>query len=471
MLLKNKLDKIKTVLKSDNVLAELEERYCYSRDASNMKNEGKIPDLVVFVETIEDVQKVLKYANEHEIPVVARGAGTNMVGACICSEGGIVLNFSKMNKILDLNTTNMTARVQPGVILGDLKQEAEKHGLYYPPDPSNFKVSTIGGSIAQSSGGAKSFKYGTTKDYVLSLKVVTADGRLMTFGAETIKDASGYHLGQLIVGSEGTLAIVVEAVLKLIPKPESQRVISAYFNNLEDSITAVNGIIGEHIFPAAIDFMDKNSMITVEEFSHCGLKTENECMLIIELDGFETSMAKQIHIVNEVLQKYNASGIEISDKEDVWEARRSSFAASARLAPDVISDDIIVPRENLAEMVKKCDEISKKYNLKMCMVGHVGDGNIHPQIALNLNNEDEFRNYINAKSEMYETALSLNGTISAEHGIGAEKLSYLEKTIDKNALEYMKLIKLAFDPKNILNPSKIFYNKGRTTFHKTTNLE
>lgn len=456
MLLKDKLNKIKRVLKNDNVLATLEERYCYSRDASNMKNEGKIPDLVVFVETIEDVQKILKYANEHEIPVVSRGAGTNMVGACICSRGGIVLNFSKMNKILELNTVNMTARVQPGVILGDLKKEADKNGLFYPPDPSNFKVSTVGGSIAQSSGGAVSFKYGTTKDYVLSLKVVTAEGKLMTLGAETIKDATGYHIGQLMVGSEGTLAIIVEAVLKLIPKPETKRVVSAYFSDIENAIKSVTKMLTEHIFPAAIDFMDKNSMITVEEFSNCGLKTENECMLIIELDGFESSMNTQIYKVQEILESSNAVEIMVSDKEEIWEARRSSFAASARLAPDVISDDIIVPRENLAEMVKKCEEISRKYNLKMCLVGHVGDGNIHPQIALNMNNDEEFKNYINAKSEMYETALKLNGTISAEHGIGAEKLGYLEQTLDKSALEYMKLIKQVFDPKNILNPDKIF---------------
>ncbi len=456
MLLKNKLDKIQTILKNDNILTTMEECYCYSQDASNMKNEGKIPDLVVFVETIEEVQKVLKYANTHEIPVVSRGAGTNMVGACVCSKGGIVLNFSKMNKILDLNTTNMTVKVQPGVVLGDLKNYVDEFGLFYPPDPSNFKVSTVGGSIAQSSGGAMSFKYGTTKDYVLSMKIVTANGDLMTLGAETIKDASGYHLAQLMVGSEGTLGIVVEATLKLIPKPETKRVISAYFSQIEYAISAVNGIIAEHIFPAAIDFMDQNSMITVEEYAHCGLKIDNECMLIIDLDGFESSMNIQIHKVTQVLENNNAKDIEISKEEKIWEARRASFAASARLAPDVISDDIIVPRENLALMVRRCTEISKKYNLKMCLVGHVGDGNIHPQIALNLNDDEEFKNYISAKSEMYDTAISLNGTISAEHGIGTEKLSYLENFIDKNALEYMKLIKLAFDPKNILNPDKIF---------------
>lgn len=456
MLLKNKLDKIKSVLKNDNVLATLEERYCYSKDASNMKNSGKVPDLVVFVETIEDIQKVLKHANKYKIPVVSRGAGTNMVGACVCTNGGIVLNFSRMNKILELNSSNMTARVQSGVILGDLKKAAEEIGLFYPPDPSNYKVSTVGGSIAQSSGGAMSFKYGTTKDYVLSLKVVTADGTIMTLGAETIKDAAGYHLAQLMVGSEGTLAIVAEAVLKLIPKPEAKRVVSAYFDTMENAVESVNNIISEHIFPAAIDFMDKNSMLTVEDFSHCGLKTNNECMLLIDLDGLESSMNSQIYKVQEILEKNHATGIVISEKDEVWEARRSSFAASTRLAPDVITDDIIVPRENLAKMIQKCNEISQKYNLKMCLVGHVGDGNIHPQIALNLEDDKEFRNYINAKSEMYESAIALNGTISSEHGIGIEKLSYLGNIIDKNALEYMKMIKKSFDPNNILNPGKIF---------------
>ena len=239
MLLKSKLDKIKNLLDSDNVLATLEERYCYAKDASNLKKKTTVPDLVVFVKSIEEVQKIVKYANVHEIPVISRGAGTNMVGACVCEQGGIVLNFSKMNQIIEINKTNMTAKVQPGVVLGNLKNEVEKLGLFYPPDPSNFKVSTIGGSIAQSSGGAMSFKYGTTKDYVLSLKVVTANGEIMQLGAETSKDAVGYHLNQLIIGSEGTLAIVVEATLKLIPKPEAKKVVIGYFNKESDAIFAV----------------------------------------------------------------------------------------------------------------------------------------------------------------------------------------------------------------------------------------
>ena len=236
MLLKSKLEKVKKLLKTDNVLAHLEERYCYSTDAGNCLNKGKIPDLVIFVESIEEVQAVLKYANKYKIPVVSRGAGTNMVGACVCVEGGIVLNFSKMNKILEINEKNMTATVQSGVVLADLKTSVESLGLFFPPDPSNFRVSTIGGAIAQSSAGALAFKYGTTKDYVLSLKVVTADGKIMVLGAKTSKDAVGYHLNQLIIGSEGTLAIVTKAILKITPKPKETLSLLVPFVSREDAI-------------------------------------------------------------------------------------------------------------------------------------------------------------------------------------------------------------------------------------------
>ena len=460
MLLKNKLENIQKFLNSDNVLTKIEERYCYSKDASNLKRQVKIPDVVVFVKTIEEVQKVLKYANEHEIPIIARGAGTNMVGACVSDNGGIVLNFSKMNKILEINKTNLTAKVQPGVVLGELKNEVEKLGLFYPPDPSNYKVSTIGGSIAQSSAGAMAFKYGTTKDYILSLKVVTASGELLQLGAETSKDAVGYHLNQLIIGSEGTLAIVVEAILKLIPKPEAKQIVIGYFNSEENLTSAVNEIISQGVFPASIDFMDKNSMITVEDFAHCGLKIENKYVLLIDLDGFESSMKEQIERTRQALLSSNATEIVIPkdsfEAETYWNARRSSYAASTRLAPDVLSEDVIVPRENIALLIKKCEEISEEFGLKICLVGHLGDGNLHPQFVLDLNNEEEYRNYQTAKTTLYKAVAELGGSISAEHGVGIEKKSFLENTINKDSINYMKLIKKIFDPKNILNPGKIF---------------
>ena len=460
MLLKTKLDNMKSFLKNDNVLAKLEERYCYAKDALNINSNYKIPDLVVFVETIEEVQKIVSYANQHEIPIVSRGAGTNMVGACVCNKGGIILNFSKMNKILEINPTNMLVRVQPGVVLGDLKKEVEKYSLFYPPDPSSYSVATVGGSIAQSSGGAMSFKYGTTKDYVLSLKVVTADGSLIQLGAETSKNSSGYHLTQLLVGSEGTLGIIVEATLKIIPKPIKESVLLAHFSSYADAIEVVNKIVENQVFPAAIDFMDKNSISTVEDYIHCGLNLDAKCLILIQLDGSEQSIDEQIRKTKQILDDSNAIDIMIpaskDEAEEIWKARRSSFSAATRLAPDVVSDDVIVPRARLIEMLNKIDEISQKYSLKVCTVGHIGDGNLHPQFVLNLENELEARNYLSAKAELYSYVKDLEGAISAEHGIGIEKLSYLENTIDSGALEYMKQIKKIFDPKNILNPGKIF---------------
>lgn len=459
MLLKNRLENLKSFIKNDNVLTKMEERYCYASDASNNLLESKIPDIVVFVETIEEIQNVVKYANANKIPIVSRGAGTNMVGACLCSNGGIVLNFSKMNNILDISADNMTIKVQPGAVLGEIKERVEKLGLFFPPDPSNFKVSTIGGAIAQSSGGALAFKYGTIKDYVLSLKVVTADGRLLVLGADTIKDSSGYHLNQLMIGSEGTLGIVVEATLKLIPKPEAKKTVISYFADVDKSIEAVNKILTSNIYPAAIEFMDKNSINTVEDYVKCGLNKNAACMLLIEIDGELNSVEKESQKLYKILEQYYALDtciLEVNEAEQVWNARHSSFAAASRLAPDVISDDIIVPRKNLTQIIKSCGSICEKYDLKVCLVGHIGDGNIHPQIVLNMENEDEYRKYCDAKAEIYKLVQELGGTISAEHGIGVEKLPYLEKIINKDTLEYMRFIKQLFDPNNILNPGKIF---------------
>ena len=460
MLLKSNIEDLKKILNKDNILFQTEERYCYAEDAANTRFNTELPDVVVFAETIEDVQNIVKYANLHDIPVVSRGAGTNTVGSCLCTKGGIVLNFSKMNKILEFNPDDMTMRVQPGVILNDIKQLAESAGLFYPPDPSNFKVSTIGGSIAQSSGGAKSFKYGTTKDYILSLKVVLADGTLLRLGAGTIKDAVGYHLNQLIIGSEGTLALVVEAELKLIPKPESNALITAYFDSIESAVNGVNGIIKERIFPATIDFMDRNAINTVEKFYPCGLKTDKECMLLVEVDGFEASMNTQLLRTEKALLNNGATDIvSVTDKEKmdaVWTARRSSYGATAKLAPDVVTDDVIVPRSSLSKMVKGCRDICDKYGLKVCIVGHVGDGNVHPQIGVDLDNDEEYKKLLDAKSEIYQLAVSLGGTISAEHGVGMEKMLYIDKILDENSLDYMRRIKMLFDPNGILNPGKIF---------------
>lgn len=451
---------LKNSLSKNNVLDALEERYAYSQDATNLRNIKNIPDAVVFVENIEQVQNVVRIANKYSVPIICRGAGTNVVGACSTEHGGVVLNFSKMNKILEINHENMTARVEAGVVLGDLQKEVEKLGLFYPPDPSNLAVSTIGGSIAQSSGGAKSFKYGTTKDYVIDLKVVMANGEILHTGSNTIKNATGYNLNTLFVGSEGTLGIVVEATLKLIPKPESKKVLMAYFDTVKDAISTVNKIIEQRIFPATIDFMDKNAIQTVEKFYPANLLTDKEASLIIEIDGFECSMDYQENIIINILKNSGASAIQASHNEDeynrIWTARRSSMGACAKLKPNVTTDDVIVPRKNLEKLVLGIREICEKYNLTVCMVGHVGDGSVHPQIPIDYNNEDEYKRYKIAKSEIYNLTAKLGGILSGEHGVGSVKREYIDKVVNSVALDYMRQIKKTFDPKNILNPYKIF---------------
>ena len=461
MLTNNRLIKdLKKDLSAENVLSEIEERYAYAQDATNARKIEHLPDAVVFVETTEQVQRVVNIARKYKTPIICRGAGTNVVGACRTDHGGIVLNFSKMNKILDISRENMTATVQPGVVVGDLQKEAEKIGLYYPPDPGNLAVSTIGGSIAQASGGAKTFKYGSTKDYVIDLKVVTAKGEILRTGSSTIKNATGYNLNSLFVGSEGTLGIVVEATMKLIPQPEAKKVLMAYFDTVEDSVNAVNAIIEQRIFPATLDFMDKNAIQTVEKFYPAGLLCDKEAALVIEIDGFKNSMEYQQNIIVSILEQCRASAIQYSTNEDeykkIWMARHSSMGACAKLKPNVTTDDVIVPRKNLAALVKGINDICKKYNLTVCMVGHVGDGSVHPQIPIDYRDEDEYKRLKKAKSEIYDLTAKLDGILSGEHGIGAEKRSHIHKVINGIALDYMRQIKKTLDPDNILNPYKIF---------------
>ena len=460
MLMNKAISDLQKTLTSKNVLTEIEERYAYSQDASNTSGHTHLPDVVVFAENIEHVQNIVKIANKYKLPVICRGAGTNTVGACVAEHGGIILNFSKMNKILEINRENMTARVQPGVIVGVLQNEVEKLGLFYPPDPSNLAVSTIGGSIAQNSAGARTFKYGSTKDYVIDMLVVTAQGELLRTGSNTIKNATGYNLGSLFIGSEGTLGIVVEATLKLIPKPQCSKVIMAYFDDLTDAANAVTSVIEQQIAPATIDFMDKNALRTVEQFYPVGLLTDKEAALIIEIDGYKSSIEEQKDTITKVLRHSNASAIQYSSTDDearkIWQARRSSMGACAKLKPNITTDDVIVPRENLPQLVKGIQEICNKYKLTVCMVGHVGDGSVHPQIPLDFNDKEEYKNYKLAKSEIYDLTIKLGGTLSGEHGIGREKRAHISKVVNTTALNYMREIKKIFDPNNILNPYKIF---------------
>lgn len=461
MLTKNKIiSELERILPKRHILSSEAECYVYSQDGTNGMSADVPPDVVIFPESVEEIQSVLNFANTHKISVVARGAGTNLVGGCIAEKGGIILNLTKMNKILEISKTNMTVKVQAGVAVGDIQKAANELGLFFPLDPSNLIVSTIGGAIAQSAGGPKTFKYGTTKDYILGLKVVLANGEIIETGSNMIKNATGYHLEQLFIGSEGTLGLVAEATLKLIPKPETSRVLLAYFDDIEKATLSVNNMIDEHIWASTIEFMDNNALRTIENFNPTGLLVESEAALIVEVDGFECSMSTQIERLERVLKESGATAVVVSESKEeqdkIWQARRQSFPATASLKPDVMSNDLIVPRDKISKLVNGIHEICDKYNLPVSTVGHIGDGNLHPQIALDLNNPDEVKRYENIKNELYELTLALGGNLSAEHGIGCEKRMFIEKAIDKTTLDWMKNMKKLFDPNNILNPNKIF---------------
>lgn len=451
------VEKLKRILPKNSVLSDFEDIYCYAHDNNCDFSADEMPSAIVLPASAEEIQTVVKFCYENNIPVVARGAGTNHVGACVAKHGGILIHFSRMNKILDISKENLCARVQPGAVIGDIQKEVEKVGLFYPPDPSNLKVSTVGGALALSSGGPRSLKYGTAKDYVLNLKVVLSDGSLIETGSDCSKNVAGYNLTQLFVGSEGTLGIIVEAVLKLIPKPQQSKIILAYFDSIEAASVGVNQVLEAGIVPSVIDLLDKFTLQTIEDFMPSGLDTSKEAMLFIEVDGDSSSVEAQEQRIAQILQ--HGKIIRIEDEEQAkifWTARRASFAATSKLKGNVITEDVVVPRTQIPALVSGIKEILKKYSVTACIMGHAGDGNIHPNYALDFEDKQEMARFYKAKDELFSLALKLGGTISGEHGIGFEKAKYMNNALDKRVLSISKQIKNIFDPKNIMNPGKLF---------------
>ncbi len=450
---------IEHIVGKRNLLTDIEEVYAYSFDCAHLGFDEKNPVMVVFPQSTSQVSEILKVANNNGIPIVPRGAGTNHAGGCAPLRGGIILHFSKMNKILEINNQNLTCKVQPGVVVGDLQKEVKKIGLFFPPDPSNLAVCTIGGGIALSSGGPRAFKYGTFKDYILELEVVLADGTIIKTGSQTVKNVTGYNLTQLIVGSEGTLGIVTEATIRLMPEPENTNVILAYFQRLEDAVDSVNLIINNNLTPSVLDLIDQKTVQTIENFHPIGLDCTKEAVLLIEVDGDKASIEHQQEKISRLCLSNGSSFIDCAQDEEhkkrIWTARRSAFGACAQLAPNVITEDVVVPRSQIAHLSRGILEISKKYNLITMIMGHIGDGNIHPNFALDLRNKEEKENFEKAKTELFKLAVLLGGTLSGEHGIGCQKAPYLPLALDKTSIKIMKEIKKIFDPNNILNPGKM----------------
>jgi glycolate oxidase len=436
-------------------LDKKEQLFCYAYDAFV---EESMPEAVIFPETTEEVSQILALASAHQLPVTARGAGTSVCGAPIPARHGLVICFSQMDRIIEINTKDRYIIVEPGVVNADLQAALAPDRFFFPPDPGSMNMSTIGGNIAQNAGGPRCLKYGVTLDYILGLEVVLASGKVITFGSKNIKDVTGYKLAALFCGSEGTLGLVTKAILKVVPVPETVKTLMATFNDLDDTATAVTDIIGSGILPAAMELMDRLTLNAIEDKAGLGLDREAAGTLLIEVDGMAEACDKQIRLILEKLHAHHAVHIQeagtAEDRERLWTARRSAYGVFAKLAPDIISEDVTVPVSRVPEMVRRIVQIADRHKLRVGILAHAGEGNMHPMIPADKSNAEEWERVMALFDEIFRAAADLEGTLSGEHGIGLAKAKYLPLVMDPGTIDFMKTIKQAVDPDGILNPGK-----------------
>ncbi|PFP29759.1 glycolate oxidase subunit GlcD [Bacillus sp. AFS073361] len=463
MLSKVVKDKLISIVSRENFDDAKTERLVYSYDST--PNLQAMPDAVVSPRNTKEVSEVVKVCNENKVPIVPRGSGTNLCGGTCPTEGGVVILFKHMNSIVDLDEENLTITVQPGVICLDVANAASAKGLFYPPDPGSMKIATIGGAINENSGGLRGLKYGVTRDYVIGLEVVMPNGDIVRTGGKLAKDVAGYDLTRLMVGSEGTLGIITEAILKLIPMPETKKTMLALYQDLEAAAKSVSKIIANKIIPVTLEFLDQPTIRVVEDYSQIGLPTDVQAVLLIEQDGSPEVVERDIEKIIKVCKQEGAVSVQVASSEEealaLAAARRTALSALARLKPTTVLEDATVPRSEIAKMVNAINNIADKYNLQICTFGHAGDGNLHPTCPTDARNHEEMERVEMAFAEIFERAVELGGTITGEHGVGVMKAPYLEWKLGKEGIAVMKAIKLALDPNNIMNPGKVFAKSYR----------
>ncbi|TDQ42979.1 glycolate oxidase subunit GlcD [Aureibacillus halotolerans] len=451
------------ILGSAHVRVSHADRLVYSYDGT--PGYQALPDCIVVPGSTEDVSAIVTYCHNHYIPIVPRGSGTNLSAGTCPTQGGVVVLFTRMNQILEVDTQNLTMTVQPGVVTKDIHNAAEVNGLFYPPDPSSQAISTIGGNINENSGGLRGLKYGVTKDYVLGLQVVLPNGHVLATGGKLTKDVAGYDVTKLIVGSEGTLGIVTEATLKLVPRQEAKSTLLASFRSIEEAAKTVSLIIEQAIIPATLEFMDKGTIAAVEDFVNVGLPLEAAAVLLIEQDGKQEVVQEDMKKVESICRHSGAVNVTMAasetEAEELRRARRAALSALARLAPTTILEDATVPRANVADMVNAIEQIARKHDVRICTFGHAGDGNLHPTCVTDARNTAEMERVEAAFEEIFAAAIDLGGTITGEHGVGEMKAPYLAWKVGETGIEVMKAIKAAFDPRNIMNPGKLFAKEQR----------
>ncbi len=450
------IDEIVAAVGKDKVMASPEERKCYSYDA---RTDGPVPDLVVFPDSAGDVAKVLVLANRYRFPVVPRGQGSGLTGGSVPVESGVVLSFTRMNRIIEIDTKNLIAVVEPGVITYVLQEEAARYGLFYPPDPASYKYSSIGGNVAECAGGPNSLKYGVTRDYVLGLEVVKPTGEIMTTGVRTMKGVVGYDLTRLFVGSEGTLGVITRITLKLIPLPEAKATMLALFHEVDHAAEAVAAIIAAKVVPSTIEFMDRASIRCSEQASPMGLPEDIGGLLLIEVDGDAESIERQAQKVKRIVMEKSAVDCRVThdpaEADRLWQARRVLSQATYNLNPVKIAEDVVVPRSQIPALIRKLEEVQNRLGIPVLSFGHAGDGNFHVNLMIQDTREDREKAEEVVK-EIFVEALRLKGTMSGEHGIGLSKAPFLGMELSDDVMATMKRVKQLFDPNNILNPGKIF---------------
>lgn len=448
------------IVGKEHVSTEKADRLCYSYDATQQKF---LPDVVVHPETAQEISLIMKMANAEKIPVFPRGAGSGFTGGSLPTKGGIVLATERMNRILEIDSENLVATVEPGVVTEQFQQQVEAVGLFYPPDPASLKFSTLGGNVAECAGGPRCVKYGVTKDFIIGLEIVTPTGDIITTGGPTMKGVVGYDLTKLICGSEGTLAIITRIVIKLLPLPEAKQTMLVLFDSIDGAAKAVSSIIGNKIIPTTLEFMDGRTIDCVRQATDLDVPEEARAVLIIEVDGEQEFLSRQAEKIADIIKPLGVVETRIArtpaESEALWQIRRSVSASLRKVNPDKFNEDICVPRSKVPEMIRRVDAISEKYGIPIVNFGHAGDGNIHVNVMIDKKIEGEAEKAEKAIEEVFKGALELGGTMSGEHGVGIAKAPYIPLEITEKAADYMKAIKKALDPNNILNPGKIFLDQ------------
>lgn len=449
------IQELQSIVGQEWVHAKTEDLICYGYDAT--PGFFNLPAAVIEPANKEEVARILELANRERIAVYPRGAGTNLSAGTVPMDGGIVLTTARMNKILEIDLENMVAVVEPGVVVAELNAQVEKHGLLYPPDPGTVTTATMGGTVAENSGGLRGLKYGVTKHYVLGVEAALADGSIATFGGK-IPRSPGYDMALLFTGAEGTLGVVTKITVRLVKAPAHRKSMIAVFSDLNGAGKSIAEIIANKIIPATLEIMDNYTVRTVESFVKLGLPVEAEAIILGEVDG-DYDTVEQDAVKMEDIFKSNGGVVRVaqtaSERDGIWAARRAALPSLAKLRPSTFCEDATVPRSRVPDMLRRITEIAAKYNVQIGTFGHAGDGNLHPTLVSDLRLSEEMERVYLAMDEIFRTALSMGGTLTGEHGIGLGKLKYMPEQHGETGMDIMRTIKAALDPNNILNPGKM----------------